>query len=70
MHSPYIEDKNITFVNVGRMQHESKRIDRIIDSVQRLKTDGYEDYKVYLVGDGPSRNYYEKLVKIKKFKTK
>lgn len=65
MHSPYIEDKNIIFVNVGRMQHESKRIDRIIDSVQRLKTDGYEDYKVYLVGDGPSRNYYEKLVKDK-----
>lgn len=65
INNPYIEDKNIIFVNVGRMQHKSKRIDRIINSVQRLKIDGYKDYKVYLVGDGPSRIYYEKLVKDK-----
>lgn len=47
-------NKNITnFVTVARIDNSSKRIDRIIEVVNMLKDCGYQDFKWWIIGEGP-----------------
>lgn len=53
-----------TFINVGRHYEKQKRISRIIEASEKLKTDGLK-FRVLLIGDGENTNDYKKLVKEK-----
>lgn len=55
-------DECIKFVVVSRMQNSSKRIDRIIKAAFKLIENKTTNFKIYLVGDGPSLNYYKSMV--------
>lgn len=57
------EEKNIqTFINIARHDEKPKGITKIIKASYELKKNNYE-FRVILVGDGPSHNDYLKLVK-------
>lgn len=43
--------KDLLFITVGRMSPE-KGFERLLNSVKRLKTDGYK-FSIWLIGDGP-----------------
>lgn len=60
-----IKKENILFVNVSRHLESAKKISRIINAVEKLKSDGYK-FKLLLVGDGKDTEYYKELVSTKK----
>lgn len=53
--------KETLFVFVGRLEENSKRLSRLIESMSLLK----EKHKavLWIIGDGPDYNFYQKLVK-------
>lgn len=57
-----LEKKKITFLNVGRHEEYAKRLTILLKSSARLLSEGY-DFDLWLVGDGPDKDMYIKLVK-------
>ena len=53
-----------TFINVGRHYEKQKKITRIIDAAEKLKSNGFK-FRVLLVGDGENSDEYKKIVKDK-----
>lgn len=62
------KDNDILFVFVGRLTEDSKRVTRLIKLMEYLKTHK-KDVMCWIVGDGPDREQYEKLIKNKKLET-
>lgn len=56
-----IDKKTYTFVNVGRHDEKQKKLTRLIQASKQLKEDGF-DFRVWLIGDGKDRLFYEELV--------
>ena len=56
-----IEKNKITFLNVGRHTEEEKNLTMLINTMKKIKDDGY-DYELLLIGDGPDHESYRKLV--------
>ena len=56
------QENVVTFLNVGRHDERQKRLTRIIESAKKLKDQNYK-FRILLVGDGPDRELYERLVK-------
>ena len=59
------DNKCFTFLNVGRHDEKQKKLNRIIEAVQKLKQDDL-NFKVLFVGDGKDNTLYRKMVKDKK----
>ncbi len=55
------EDKT-TFLYLGRLTEEDKKVSRIIESTKKLKEKGLE-FKILIVGDGKDRNTYTNKAK-------
>jgi len=55
-YNPYDYD-GFKIVTVARMFNLQKRIDRIIECCRRLKNDGIEGFRWYVVGDGPDKSW-------------
>lgn len=53
----------INFVTVARIDNGSKRIDRIIEVVHLLQMNGYENFKWWIIGDGPDSKKNQMLAK-------
>lgn len=51
-----------TFLYVGRLTEEDKRISRIIDCSRRLKQENI-DHKIYIIGEGKERNNYMSAIR-------
>ncbi len=49
-------------VQVGRLDHNNKGQDILIHAGYDLKKRGYKNFKIFLIGDGSSCEYLEKLV--------
>lgn len=58
---PYSPDKVLKLVQVGRLYHPVKGQDVLIEAVKIIKLKG-GDVHLYLIGDGPSREYLENLI--------
>lgn len=58
---PYSSDKVLKLVQVGRLYHPVKGQDVLIEAVKIIKLKG-GDVHLYLIGDGPSREYLENLI--------
>ncbi|MBR5532756.1 MAG: glycosyltransferase family 4 protein [Bacteroidales bacterium] len=58
---PYSPDKVLKLVQVGRLYHTVKGQDVLIEAVKIIKLKG-GDVHLYLIGDGPSREYIENLI--------
>ena len=58
---PYSPDKVLKLVQVGRLFHTVKGQDVLIEAVKIIKLKG-GDVHLYLIGDGPSREYLENLI--------
>ena len=54
---------DIIFCNVSRHEEKSKKISRIIEASIKLKADGINNFKVWLIGDGCDTTLYKKLIK-------
>lgn len=63
--NPY-NTKEFNLVTVARIDNQQKRIDRVLDCCERLKTTGYKGFKWYVVGDGPDLPYLMDKAKEKK----
>lgn len=64
-HIDDVSKDNMTFLFVGRLDEEQKKVSRIIEIAQKLKN---EKIDFWLLGDGPYRQRYEK--QISKYKLK
>lgn len=53
-----------TFLNVGRHDEKSKRLNRLIDAASMLKEDGFK-FRIIFVGDGPETEMYQSLIREK-----
>ena len=62
-HNPYDNNGKIHFVTVARLYNHQKRIDRIIETVARLKKEGYSNFDWTVVGEGGDRTMIESLIK-------
>ena len=58
---PYSPDKVLKLVQVSRLYHPVKGQDVLIEAVKIIKLKG-GDVHLYLIGDGPSREYIENLI--------
>lgn len=56
-----LKKEKTTFLNVGRHEESAKKLTILINAVAKLLTEGY-DFNLWLVGDGPDKEKYEKLV--------
>ena len=54
------KEKNIIYV--GRLNHNQKRVSRIVD-VWNLLEDKFPDWQLSIIGDGPERDNLEKKIK-------
>lgn len=61
-----MKKQGICFLSVARMHEESKKISRIIHAVSLLNNEGYTNFCVYLVGNGPNLDEYKHQVKLNK----
>lgn len=61
-HNPYENNGKIHFVTVARLYNHQKRIDRIIETVHRLKTEGYTNFDWTIVGEGGDRQMLEEQI--------
>lgn len=52
------------FINVSRHTDYDKKLTRLINATEKLKSEGY-NFSVLLIGDGPEHNNYVNLVKEK-----
>ncbi|MBQ3142072.1 MAG: glycosyltransferase [Bacilli bacterium] len=57
--------KKPLIVFVGRLDEESKRISLLIESLSH-----FDNYECLIIGDGPDKNLYEKLIEEKKLRNK
>lgn len=62
--NPY-QGNNFKFVSIGRINNPQKRIDRVVDCCEKLKLDGINNFKWYIVGDGPDTSWLLERVKEK-----
>jgi glycosyltransferase involved in cell wall biosynthesis len=63
--SPY-DINTFNIVTVARLDNKQKRIDRILECCEKLKWDGFEYFKWYVVGNGPDMDSLEELANGKK----
>ncbi len=63
--NPYGDNGKIHFVTVARLYNHQKRIDRIIETISRLKSEGYMNFDWTVVGEGGDRPAIETLIKEK-----
>lgn len=54
--------KKPLFINISRHEEQTKKIMRIINASKRLIDEGH-DFEVWLIGDGDSKDEYEKKIK-------
>ncbi|MBQ9071776.1 MAG: O-antigen ligase family protein [Bacilli bacterium] len=59
----YIKSNKTTFVFVGRLEEEAKKVSRLINVFNELK-----DVELLIIGDGEEKEKYEKLIKNKNIK--
>lgn len=50
---PFDKNKITAFVTVGRIENTTKRIDKVSEICRLLKEDNLDNFKWYVVGDGP-----------------
>lgn len=55
------EENIITFLNVGRHEEAAKKLTRLIEASQKLKSDNYK-FRVIMVGEGQDSKQYRELV--------
>lgn len=60
--NPYNAFDGVTFVTVGRLDNFSKRIDRILSVSKLLLEENYNNFRWYIVGDGPDYNTYKDFI--------
>lgn len=53
-------NKENSVLYIGRLQYQTKRVDRLLDAWRYIDNDGY---KLDILGDGPERWYYEKYAR-------
>lgn len=63
--NPYSNLKEMIFVTVARIDIQQKRIDRIIKVCEMLKNEQLDEFKWYIIGDGPELSKLKQLVKEK-----
>jgi len=56
------DENRIKIVCVGRLV-EQKGFDRLVEACRQLKDNGFTDFKVYIIGEGPERNNLESSIK-------
>ena len=61
-----MEKKQFNIVSVARMDNQSKRLDRIIESCSMLIANEIDDFKWYVIGSGKDEVWLKKMVKEKK----
>ena len=55
------KQSGISIVCIGRLV-EQKGFDRLLEVCKRLLNEGIDNYKVYIVGDGPQRGNLERII--------
>jgi glycosyltransferase involved in cell wall biosynthesis len=58
--NPY-NKKDFNLVTVARIDNQQKRIDRVLECCEKLKTDGFDNFKWYVVGDGLDKPWLTEL---------
>lgn len=56
------KSEETTFLYVGRLSEDEKRVSRLIKACSRLKDNQFK-YKLVIIGDGEDRTLYEEMVK-------
>ncbi len=59
--NPYEQDGKLHLVTVARIDIRQKRIDRIVETCKKLKTENLDNFTWTIVGDGMERNSLEAL---------
>lgn len=58
---PYANFEGFKIVTVGRVECTQKKLERILDVVEKLNLDNITNFKWYIVGDGPDRKRLEDM---------
>jgi len=62
--SPY-DSNYFNIVTVARLDNRTKRIDRVVECCEYLKHDGFNNFRWYIVGDGPDMKLLQQMVREK-----
>jgi len=62
--SPY-DDNYFNIVTVARLDNRQKRIDRVLECCEYLKHDGFNNFRWYVVGDGPDMKLLQQMARVK-----
>lgn len=57
------KEEYMNFITVARIDNISKRINRIVEIVKKLKEKNIKNFKWYIIGDGPDYKNIEKAIK-------